>query len=177
MQSRQFLAFALLTPFAACAFDQFDNSVCEAVQGDANKITCFRDMGIASSCGENLDCYRSAAKSILKTEHAGPPPVKRGQPEPNTSKTIKNPKPPAAVWSEQDAVAACVKLIKINASFPSSVDTHDFFGIRHFTNPVTKIVVTRIDFDAKNGLGLPLPYTAICLFPPGEPGSVTFKNR
>lgn len=61
--------------------------------------------------------------------------------------------------------------------FPSSVDMHSILGTRTFKAEITNNVVVEIDFDAKNGLGMELPYTAKCVYAPGEKGEITFIKR
>lgn len=47
-----------------------------------------------------------------------------------------------------------------NATYPSTVDVHEFWGTAVDVHRERAIV--RMDFDAKNALGNELPYTAFC---------------
>ncbi|MEQ1558426.1 MAG: hypothetical protein ABL933_05725 [Methyloglobulus sp.] len=80
-------------------------------------------------------------------------------------------------WSEADALSTCQNAIKNNASFPSVVDMHSLTGTSVRKADITNYVIVNIDFDAKNGLGMELPYKAECVFAPGEQGALNILQR
>lgn len=70
----------------------------------------------------------------------------------------------------------CQKLIKLNSSYPSTVD----FSV--FSSKVTKAQSTGntaviIPFTAKGGTGVELPFTGRCVFSPDGQGEVSIVNR
>lgn len=79
--------------------------------------------------------------------------------------------------SKSDAMISCANSIKSNVQFPSSVDIHHFTGTSFYEAPSTHNVRLEMDFDAKNGLGLELPFKAICTFQPGKEGSIEIIKR
>jgi len=80
-------------------------------------------------------------------------------------------------WDKESALIACQKAIKDRALIPSEVDIHTILGTSFYKAPVTHNVVLNMDFDAKNALGVEIPYTAKCHFAPGEVGSIEIHPR
>ncbi|MCG8096018.1 MAG: hypothetical protein JAZ17_20765 [Candidatus Thiodiazotropha endolucinida] len=80
-------------------------------------------------------------------------------------------------WDKQSALIACQKAIKDRALIPSEVDIHTILGTSFYKAPVTHNVVLNMDFDAKNALGVGIPYTAKCHFAPGEVGNIEILSR
>ena len=81
-------------------------------------------------------------------------------------------------WDHSKAYAACRNLILVSVSNPSETDIHDLMGKSVREIETTHRVVVRLDFDAKNDLGLESNYTAMCYFDPGAPmGFIEISNR
>lgn len=80
-------------------------------------------------------------------------------------------------WDEKSALIACKNAIKDRALIPSEVDIHTILGTSFYKAPITYNVVLQMDFDAKNALGVEIPYTAKCHFAPGEVGSIDIHSR
>ncbi|MNO88608.1 hypothetical protein D3C76_800630 [compost metagenome] len=80
-------------------------------------------------------------------------------------------------WDEGEAIVACKKLIKNEATIPSSVDFHSFTGTRATTAQTTGNVQVLLDFDAKNAFGAEIGYTARCIFQPQKSGSIEIFLR
>lgn len=80
-------------------------------------------------------------------------------------------------WNKETARVACINTIKSSAKLPSELDIHYFTGTSVHKAPTTHNVAVEIDFDAKNLLGVELPYTATCYFEPGKAGVVNFQFR
>lgn len=102
-----------------------------------------------------------------------PPPQTRpaARPEPVAQTPAEKPAPTAEeLQAEADrkeesrrssaARAVCRAAIMKNATYPSTVDVHEFWGTAVDVHRERAIV--RMDFDAKNALGNELPYTAFC---------------
>lgn len=76
-----------------------------------------------------------------------------------------------------DYVTQCANYIRQHAAFPSSVDIHYFLGSSSGQGARGEHI-QRLDFDAKNALGVELPYSAYCTFPRGSTsGSITIQRR
>lgn len=80
-------------------------------------------------------------------------------------------------WTKESAIAACQQAIKDRALIPSEVDIHTILGTTFYKAPTTHNVVLNMSFDAKNALGVELPYMATCHFEPGEVGTIDIKRR
>lgn len=80
-------------------------------------------------------------------------------------------------WSEVSARTACQHAVKDRALIPSEVDIHTILGTSFYKAPTTHNVVLHMDFDAKNAMGIEIPYTAICYFEPGEVGMIDIYPR
>lgn len=80
-------------------------------------------------------------------------------------------------WNEQDALSSCEDSIRRSAKFPSKVDIHAFTGTSIYKAPTTGNVVVTVEFDAMNGFGNQLPYTAKCYYAPGEDGKIEITVR
>lgn len=80
-------------------------------------------------------------------------------------------------WKEADALSSCQAAIKNNALMPSTVDIHSILGTTVHKSDITHNILVRIDFDAKNGFGVEVPYTAECVFAPGEQGEMSIRQR
>ena len=80
-------------------------------------------------------------------------------------------------WTQDAALAACRRAIKERALIPGEVDIHGVLGTSFYKAPLTHNVVLNMDFDAKNAMGVELPYAAICHFEPGEVGTIEIKPR
>lgn len=80
-------------------------------------------------------------------------------------------------WDESSARSACRQAIESRSLIPSEVDIHDIIGTSFYEAPVTHNVVLTMDFDAKNAMGLEIPYMAKCYFQPGEVGEIELYKR
>jgi hypothetical protein len=80
-------------------------------------------------------------------------------------------------WSKADSMRACQAAIKERALIPDALDIHSLSGTSFYKAPVTQNVVLQMDFDAKNAMGVNMPYTSTCFFEPGAAGSIEIKPR
>lgn len=80
-------------------------------------------------------------------------------------------------WGRNSAFEACREAILERALIPSDVDIHVVSGTAFYKAPISHNVVLHMNFDAKNGFGVSIPYTATCHFLPGEVGTIDIKIR
>lgn len=80
-------------------------------------------------------------------------------------------------WDEGEAIVACRGMTKRSATIPSSVNFHSFTGTSAKTAKTTGNVQVLLDFDAKNGFGAEIGYTARCIFEPRKQGSIEIFIR
>jgi hypothetical protein len=73
MQKLTFMLFVLFS-LPLLAFDKFDNSVCESLSSDKQRIGCFKEFGLAPDCknasseANELDCYRKIANTLVSEQ-------------------------------------------------------------------------------------------------------------
>lgn len=77
---------------------------------------------------------------------------------------------------EKAAVRACSDMIKGNAKFPSSVDLHLMTGLSTDMRGPRNTARVFLDFDAKNGFGAEVSFTAECHFDT-DPPTLNVTNR
>ena len=80
-------------------------------------------------------------------------------------------------WSKTAAIEECKKMVRARAFIPSEVDFHEFTGTAAIETPTTHRLLVQMDFEAKNALGQKIPFTARCIFPPGESGTIEITRR
>ena len=92
-----------------------------------------------------------------------------------TDSVVKTQKEKA--WTIENALSSCKQGIKDRTLIPSEAEIHDIMGTTFSESPVTHNVVLEMKFEAKNALGVNIPYAAICHFEPGRVGAIDITSR
>jgi hypothetical protein len=146
---------------------------------EVEKAAIHKIANTENSCDEIISGFISENKSIPKQKIVIFVDCANGErfyvedSEVDTKEAIKSQTEKAI--SQDEAFDRCKKLVKANATYPSSVD-FKLLDTSGFQAKTTGNVVVNLGFKAKNGFGVELDAQARCVFTPDGQGEVTFTE-